>query len=93
VLVEALHRLPMNSGMILGRLRSRCQEIALKLEKSTNMFVLGKGPAYPVALEGALKIKEITYMHAEGYEDIARSVGRSVKWWELTRQVAGGTFV
>ena len=31
------------------------------------MFVLGKGFAHPIALEGALKIKEISYIHAEGY--------------------------
>jgi glucosamine--fructose-6-phosphate aminotransferase (isomerizing) len=35
--------------------------------KVEHMFVLGKGAAMPIALEGALKIKEISYIHAEGY--------------------------
>jgi len=42
-------------------------EVAEKLMKSEHMFVLGKGYAEPIAHEGALKIKEITYLHAEGY--------------------------
>jgi glutamine---fructose-6-phosphate transaminase (isomerizing) len=64
--IEGLHRLSTNAGMTINRVRAQCQELAKKLEKTNNMFVLGKGPAYSVALEGALKIKEITYVHAEG---------------------------
>jgi len=65
-LIEALHRLPITAGATL-RCRNQCKAIAAKLMKSEHMFVLGKGYAEPVAHEGALKIKEITYLHAEGY--------------------------
>ena len=49
------------------RSRDRCKEIASELEGKESMFVLGKGYGEPIAMEGALKIKEMTYMHAEGY--------------------------
>ncbi|EGC38088.1 hypothetical protein DICPUDRAFT_149253 [Dictyostelium purpureum] len=65
-LIESLHRLPTNLGMVL-RVRDKCKDIANKLYKKQSMFVLGKGFAEPIAYEGALKIKEITYIHAEGY--------------------------
>lgn len=65
-LISALHRLPIVMGMAL-RTRDKCMEVAEKLMKSEHMFVLGKGYAEPIAHEGALKIKEITYLHAEGY--------------------------
>jgi len=65
-LIEALHRLPITAGATL-RCREQCKQVAAKLMKSEHMFVLGKGYAEPVAHEGALKIKEITYLHAEGY--------------------------
>jgi glucosamine--fructose-6-phosphate aminotransferase (isomerizing) len=42
------------------------------------MFVLGKGFAEPIAMEGALKIKEITYIHAEGFGGGSLKHGRSV---------------
>lgn len=42
-------------------------EIAQKLKTSTNCLFLGRGSGFPVALEGALKLKEISYIHAEGY--------------------------
>ncbi len=42
-------------------------EIAKKYKDSTNCLYLGRGFNYPVALEGALKLKEISYIHAEGY--------------------------
>ena len=45
----------------------RIQEIAKYFEHSTNALYLGRGVNFPVALEGALKLKEISYIHAEGY--------------------------
>jgi glucosamine--fructose-6-phosphate aminotransferase (isomerizing) len=45
----------------------RIAEIAAAYAKSEHAFFIGRGPMYPVALEGALKLKEISYMHAEGY--------------------------
>ena len=66
VLRDALMRLPISFGMAL-QTRSRCREIASRLVKKEHLFVLGKGYAEPVAYEGALKIKETCYLHAEGY--------------------------
>ena len=43
------------------------REIANKFKDSTNCLFLGRGSSFPVALEGALKLKEISYIHAEGY--------------------------
>src|SRR5471030_893975 len=43
------------------------KEIAAKFKNSTNCLFLGRGSSFPVALEGALKLKEISYIHAEGY--------------------------
>ena len=43
------------------------KEIAEKFKDSTNFLFLGRGSSFPVALEGALKLKEISYIHAEGY--------------------------
>ena len=45
----------------------RIREIAKHFEQSTNALYLGRGVNFPVALEGALKLKEISYIHAEGY--------------------------
>merc|ERR1712196_33763 len=67
LLVEALHRLPINAGMALSRIRAQCLAVARALKDHSHMFVLGKGLSHSIALEGALKIKEITYLHAEGY--------------------------
>ncbi|APX90594.1 glutamine--fructose-6-phosphate transaminase (isomerizing) [Brevirhabdus pacifica] len=41
--------------------------IASQLAEATDVLFLGRGPMYPLALEGALKLKEISYIHAEGY--------------------------
>ena len=43
------------------------EDIAIDLSKSRDVLYLGRGPLYPIALEGALKLKEISYIHAEGY--------------------------
>ncbi len=45
----------------------KIKHIAEKFKDSTNCLFLGRGSAFPVALEGALKLKEISYIHAEGY--------------------------
>ena len=44
-----------------------CEELAKKYHKVTDFLFLGRGIHYPIALEGALKLKEISYIHAEGY--------------------------
>jgi glucosamine--fructose-6-phosphate aminotransferase (isomerizing) len=65
-LIDALHRLPTYAGMTLQN-RDVCRRVAEKIQSAEHLFVLGKGFGEPIAYEGALKIKEITYMHAEGY--------------------------
>ena len=45
----------------------RMNEIAQKIHTCTNAIYLGRGTLYPIALEGALKLKEISYIHAEGF--------------------------
>lgn len=65
-LQDSLMRLPISFGMAL-KTREQCKKIAESLLDKEHCFVLGKGYAEPVALEGALKIKEMTYLHAEGY--------------------------
>ncbi|SDD27795.1 glucosamine--fructose-6-phosphate aminotransferase (isomerizing) [Paracoccus isoporae] len=44
-----------------------CEKLAEWLSESADVLFLGRGPLYPVALEGALKLKELSYIHAEGY--------------------------
>lgn len=45
---------------------SKIQELAKSIKNISNLFVIGRGIHYPISKEGALKIKEITYVHAEG---------------------------
>jgi len=66
VLRDALMRLPISFGIAL-QTRDKCKQLASRLVDKEHMFVLGKGYAEPVAYEGALKIKETCYLHAEGY--------------------------
>ena len=47
--------------------KNKCKEIAQKLIDAKSIFYIGRGVMYPIALEGALKLKEITYKHCEGY--------------------------
>ena len=49
------------------RLEPQIEALARDLAKSKDVLYLGRGTAYPIALEGALKLKEISYIHAEGY--------------------------
>jgi glucosamine--fructose-6-phosphate aminotransferase (isomerizing) len=65
-LIDELRRLSTNLDEAL-KLRAQCHSIAVTLTDCQHMFVLGKGYAEAIAREGALKIKEITYLHAEGY--------------------------
>jgi glutamine---fructose-6-phosphate transaminase (isomerizing) len=48
-------------------LETEIKGLALELSKSSDALFLGRGVMYPIALEGALKLKEISYIHAEGY--------------------------
>lgn len=66
---EVLRELVMIPGKIGEILKKNDQikEVAQKFAHSTNFLYLGRGYNYPIALEGALKLKEISYIHAEGY--------------------------
>ena len=65
-LVDALVSLPAAVSQALGT-EEQIQDIAKRLSKAKDVLYLGRGPMYPIALEGALKLKEISYIHAEGY--------------------------
>jgi glucosamine--fructose-6-phosphate aminotransferase (isomerizing) len=65
-IIDELRRLPTLVTIALGT-RDACKTIAQSLMPADHAFVLGKGPCEAIAREGALKIKEITYLHAEGY--------------------------
>jgi glucosamine--fructose-6-phosphate aminotransferase (isomerizing) len=43
------------------------RELARRISPAEHLYVIGRGPSYPLALEAALKIKEVSYMHAEGF--------------------------
>ena len=64
--VEALHQLPAQVQQILDR-ADEVEALASRFDDATNALYLGRGVNFPVALEGALKLKEISYIHAEGY--------------------------
>ncbi|MDR2788151.1 MAG: glutamine--fructose-6-phosphate transaminase (isomerizing) [Candidatus Accumulibacter sp.] len=64
--LERLRHLPMAVSRVL-ELEPRIQEWAERFAMKQNALFLGRGRHYPIALEGALKLKEITYIHAEAY--------------------------
>ena len=47
--------------------RTRCAALAERVRRQRTLYVIGRGPSYPMALEAALKIKEVSYIHAEGF--------------------------
>ena len=65
-LVAELKGLPEGVERVLAR-TEQISEVASASPKSRDFFFLGRGVGYPVALEGALKLKEISYLRAEGY--------------------------
>jgi len=65
-LVTLLTEVPRHIGTILGEER-HIAEVARKIAHARDVLYLGRGITYPIALEGALKLKEISYIHAEGY--------------------------
>jgi glucosamine--fructose-6-phosphate aminotransferase (isomerizing) len=66
-LVEALSLLPGKVEEILRTCDSECEKLARHYSTARDFLFLGRGIHYPIALEGALKLKEISYIHAEGY--------------------------
>ena len=66
--IKSLQHLPHDIKHAIEHTQGTCIKIAEYLNLRNDCFILGKGTCYPVALEGALKMKEIGYIHAEGYE-------------------------
>jgi glutamine---fructose-6-phosphate transaminase (isomerizing) len=64
--VQELTRIPGKLETILTQDKA-CDELARRYQKVHDFLFLGRGIHYPIALEGALKLKEISYIHAEGY--------------------------
>ncbi|MGH7977054.1 MAG: glutamine--fructose-6-phosphate transaminase (isomerizing), partial [Limisphaerales bacterium] len=65
-ILRALEAVPKQIESILAQ-NSSLKKIARKYAKADDFFFLGRGYTFPIALEGALKLKEISYIHAEGY--------------------------
>jgi glucosamine--fructose-6-phosphate aminotransferase (isomerizing) len=65
-LVHALIEVPHHFSQALA-LEPQIMELARDLAKCRDVLYLGRGTSFPIALEGALKLKEISYIHAEGY--------------------------
>ena len=65
-IVSELSKIPDKIRDVL-QLNQRISELSRMFTYATNFLYLGRGFSYPVALEGALKLKEISYIHAEGY--------------------------
>ena len=65
-IIECMHRLPGQIQQILDR-AEEIEALAEEFKRASNFLYLGRGYNFPVALEGALKLKEISYIHAEGY--------------------------
>ncbi len=64
--IEALRGVPAHINTILQQ-HDQLQRLSLHMGKARDALYLGRGVNYPIALEGALKLKEISYIHAEGY--------------------------
>src|SRR5437870_12920702 len=65
-LAGQLAEIPSRASEVLHH-DERLQEIAAEIAEARDVLYLGRGSAFPLALEGALKLKEISYIHAEGY--------------------------
>jgi glutamine---fructose-6-phosphate transaminase (isomerizing) len=65
-ITEHLNKIPEQISKIL-KLNNQIEFIASEFQAAKNFLYLGRGFNFPVALEGALKLKEISYIHAEGY--------------------------
>jgi len=66
-LIEQLSRIPGKIEEILRSTSVQCEQLAKEFSNARDFLYLGRGIHFPIALEGALKLKEISYIHAEGY--------------------------
>ncbi|MCX7790258.1 MAG: glutamine--fructose-6-phosphate transaminase (isomerizing), partial [Chloroflexaceae bacterium] len=65
--LQALVELPGKAATVIERSLPICEELAEHYYRASDALFLGRQVNYPIALEGALKLKEISYVHAEGY--------------------------
>ncbi len=65
-LCQALSEVPARAADILEN-DEEIQELAAEIFEARDILYIGRGPGYPIAMEGALKLKELSYIHAEGY--------------------------
>lgn len=65
-IAQSLREVPARAAEVLAH-DDRLRELATEVVEARDVLYLGRGPMYPLALEGALKLKEISYIHAEGY--------------------------
>ena len=65
-IAQAMHDLPAQIQQVLDHAQD-IEDIAEEFKRASNFLYLGRGYNFPAALEGALKLKEISYIHAEGY--------------------------
>jgi len=66
-LIEELSRVPGKIEEVLRGTSAQCEQLAKEFSNARDFLYLGRGIHFPIALEGALKLKEISYIHAEGY--------------------------
>jgi len=66
-LVRSLAEMPRIMAGVLNTIQPSIEQLSRDLSKCKDVLYLGRGTSYPLAMEGALKLKEISYIHAEGY--------------------------
>ncbi|WP_331375718.1 glutamine--fructose-6-phosphate transaminase (isomerizing) [Sinorhizobium chiapasense] len=66
-LVRSLAEMPRIMGQVLNSIQPKIEYLSRELSKCRDVLYLGRGTSFPLAMEGALKLKEISYIHAEGY--------------------------
>ncbi|MQW46893.1 glutamine--fructose-6-phosphate transaminase (isomerizing), partial [Sinorhizobium meliloti] len=66
-LVKSLAEMPRIMGQVLNSIQPKIESLSRELSKCHDVLYLGRGTSFPLAMEGALKLKEISYIHAEGY--------------------------
>jgi glucosamine--fructose-6-phosphate aminotransferase (isomerizing) len=55
------------NDILTGTLRGQIKSLAKKLKDNEHMFAVGRGLSYPIAMETSIKVKEVSYIHAEAY--------------------------
>ena len=66
-LVKHLIEMPRIMSQVLNLIQPQMESLSRELSKFKDVLYIGRGTSYPLAMEGALKLKEISYIHAEGY--------------------------